>query len=293
MKGDKLIKDELITMVKELLLDLPAFQFKDRRKQILDMLNNLSSDKKEKKKKDWSKVNFFEQVSMTWDNLSYPDRTMIIYSLLLTLTMVLVRLIILPGGHIILIIMFMLWFLIASIAFLRWYYRFTQIGSLLIFRDQINADVNSYVNSVETTTKGISGDLMYLSSRIAKGIIKQRIHNLELFPKTIKTFEISTAFVLTAATSLCLGSWLVNLVNSFLRYAGLLAKYSSSLEPEKVFPVLVCLLTFVIRDFMTRGSGLHIGKLQTSLDVLEIRDEANSKEEKTALPGMNIKSRGR
>jgi hypothetical protein len=271
MKEDR---DKLITMIKKLLLDLPAFQLKDGREQSIDeKLSTLSSNKREKGEKDWSKVNFFEQVRVTWEILGKRDQSIIIYCSLLTLPILFIRWIISPEWRILLIIMSIPWLLFVLRTLLRWYHGSVQVVKIHMLRGQIDADVNSYVNSVETITKELSDNLVDLPSRIIKGIIKRRIHRLELSSKTINAFEIFTAFVLTAGISAFLGPELVNLVNFFLRSVGLLAKYSSSLEPEKVFPFLVAFLTFVVRDRMIGLNGSEIEKLQTSLDLLEIRDE--------------------
>jgi hypothetical protein len=279
MKEDR---DKLITMIKKLLLDLPAFQLKDRREQSIDKkLSILSSNKRDKGEEDWSKVNFFEQVRVTREILGKRDWSIIIYyCLLLTLPILFIGWIISPG-HILLKIMSILWLIFLFITFLLWNHRFVQVGKIQRLGGRLNDDINSYVNSVETITEGLSGDLdlVDLPSRIAKGIIKQRIHRLELSSKTMNAFQTFTAYVLVAGMSAFLGSLLVNLVDFFLRSVGLLAKNSSPLEPEKFFLLLVVFLTLVVRDRMTGDNGSEIGKLQTSLDLLEIRDEANQRRE--------------
>jgi hypothetical protein len=289
MKEDELTeKDKLIIMIKKLLLDLPAFRFKDRREQSIDKkLSILSSNKRDKGEEDWSKVNSFEQVRVTWEILGKRGQSIIKYCFLLTLAIpfiIFIGWIISPEWLKLMQAMSILWLLFVFMIFLLLNYRFIQVGNIHMLRRQLNDDISLYMNFVETITKGLSGDLdlVDLPSRIAKGIIKRRIHRLELSSKTMNAFQTFTAYVLVAGMSAFLGpllvNLLVNLINVFLRSVGLLAKYSS-LEPEKFFLFLVVFLTLVVRDWIIGLNGSAIEKLQTSLDLLEIRDEANQRRE--------------
>lgn len=275
MKGNKLIKNKLIEETKEKLLDLPAFQLKKKQGELFnDMIKALPFYKS---KENWSKLDLFIMVFVTWQ-ISISPKEMLLTVLYVFLLPVLVTV---NNGWIprlIIALMVVLWVVLMYIAALRWIYKFIQAISLVKARAQINTDVNSYVDSIESMAKRIPGDPSFLSSRIAKDIIKQEIYRLELSSKTINSLEILGAFSFTAILSKIWGPSLLKLAGSFLEQTRLI-RDSSSLESEKLFSVLVGFLIFVIRDLINRANGLHIEKLRLSLNIMEVSEsEAISRE---------------
>jgi hypothetical protein len=233
---------------------------------------------------NWQKFGFFVRVLITWEILGKYWQFVTAGFLILTLAMFLSRLIFLPPGHILLVLILLVLILSMCPVILRWNDKYSQVESLAKFTDQIRIDVDSYVDDIQSVAKKFSfeelNDLDSLSRKIVKAIIKERIHRLEFSLKSINLVEIFIAFICTALISGMIGPFLVDQASLFLKYIGLIEN-NSSLTPEKFFPLVAGIITVAVRDLFNRCTNSHVRRLQRSLHYLEICENEADKSPKT------------